>query len=56
VIEFDGQPVASIDALHKLLTGDRIGQSSPLTILRRAEKIALQVIPAESPSHQTTSD
>jgi S1-C subfamily serine protease len=51
LIEFDGQPVASIDALHKLLTGDRIGRHWPLTILRGTEKIALQVTPAESPSH-----
>src|SRR5437868_5144211 len=33
LLDFNGQPVASIDALHKLLTIDQIGTSSQLTIL-----------------------
>src|SRR6266436_5265734 len=31
MVEFNGQPIPSIDALHKLLTGDQIGKPSPLT-------------------------
>ena len=41
MVEFNGQPVPSIDALHKLLTADRIGVESPLTILRGTEKLSL---------------
>ncbi len=35
VIDFGGTPVASIDALHRELKGDRIGQPIPLRILRQ---------------------
>lgn len=48
VVEFKGQPIPSIDALHKLLTGDQIDVESDLTIVRRTEKLMLQVRPAES--------
>jgi S1-C subfamily serine protease len=48
VVEFKGQPIPSIDALHKLLTGDQIDVESDLTIVRRTEKLTLRVKPAES--------
>lgn len=48
MVEFNGQPVPSIDALHKLLTADRIGVESPLTILRGTEKLFLPITPQES--------
>ncbi|MGO8925787.1 MAG: S1C family serine protease [Limisphaerales bacterium] len=48
LVEFNGQPVPSIDALHKLLTADRIGVESPLTILRGTEKLPLLITPQES--------
>jgi len=40
--------VAGIDDLHRLLTETRVGVSSSITILRRAEKRNLWVIPDES--------
>ena len=49
MVSFNGQPVPSIDALHKLLTGDQIGSQSPLTIIRGSEKLTLLITPAESP-------
>ena len=48
MVEFNGQPVPSIDALHKLLTADRIGVESRLTILRGSEKLDLPITPQES--------
>jgi S1-C subfamily serine protease len=48
LIEFDGQPIPTIDALHKLLTGERIGIASSITFIRNTEKVALQITPAES--------
>ncbi len=48
MVEFNGQPIPSIDTLHKLLTGDQIGVASSLTILRGTEKIALPITPGES--------
>jgi S1-C subfamily serine protease len=48
MVEFNGQPVQSIDALHKLLTADRIGVESRLTVLRGVEKLDLPITPQES--------
>ena len=48
VVEFNGQPIPSIDALHKLLTGDQIGVTSKLTILRGTEKMTLAITPGEN--------
>ena len=48
VVEFSGQPVASIDALHKLLTGAQVGVRSPLGVIRHSEKLVLDIVPEES--------
>ena len=48
IVEFDGRPVATIDALHKLLTESRIGTRSPLTVIRHTEKLNLEIVPGES--------
>jgi S1-C subfamily serine protease len=47
MVELNGQSIPSIDTLHKQLTGDKIGRSLPLTILRGTEKVALEVAPEE---------
>src|SRR5438034_6851171 len=48
IIGFDDQPIAGIDDLHKLLTEQRIGRESSLTIIRGTEKLSLEVMPEES--------
>ena len=48
MVAFNGQPIPSIDALHKLLTGDQIGAEAELTIIRGTEKLMLRVTPGES--------
>jgi S1-C subfamily serine protease len=48
VVEFSGQPVASIDALHKLLTGAHVGVRSRLGVVRHSEKLELDIVPEES--------
>jgi len=48
IVEFAGQPVATIDALHKLLTESRIGTKTPMTAVRHTEKLALEITPGES--------
>ena len=48
VYEFGGQPVPSIDSLHKLLTESRIGVSTPMGVIRHTEKLTLMIQPAES--------
>jgi S1-C subfamily serine protease len=48
IFELEARPVAGIDALHKLLTEERIGIRTRLGVLRGSEKIFLEVLPAES--------
>ncbi|HTD87796.1 MAG TPA: PDZ domain-containing protein, partial [Candidatus Binatia bacterium] len=50
MVEFNGQPIPSIDALHKLLTGDQIGVTGKLTVLRGTEKLAVEITPRETES------
>jgi S1-C subfamily serine protease len=47
IVAFDDQPVNGIDDLHRLLTGERIGAASRLTVVRRAQKLELPVVAAE---------
>ena len=48
LVQFGDAEIVSIDVLHKLLTAERIGVPSTLTILRGTEKLALTIVPAES--------
>lgn len=36
IVALDGDPVSGVDALHRLLTEERIGREVALTVLRRA--------------------
>src|SRR5438552_15851298 len=47
IVQFSGQPIPSIDALHKLLTADQIGATAQLTIIRGTEKLTIEITPAE---------
>jgi S1-C subfamily serine protease len=48
IVIYAGQPVAGIDELHRLLTEKSVGVRSPLTVLRGAEKVILDIVPEES--------
>lgn len=48
IIEFDGHPIQGIDDLHKLLTDERIGRKTPVTIIRGTQKLTIEVVPRES--------
>jgi len=50
IVGLDDSPIAGIDDLHKLLTEDRIGRKSSLVIVRRTDKLSLEVVPRESQS------
>lgn len=45
IVGFDEQPIAGIDDLHRLLTEERIGRKSPLIVIRRTERLTLEVLP-----------
>ena len=48
IVAFNGQPVASVHDLHKVLVGEQIGVSATLTVIRHTEKLELPILPAES--------
>jgi S1-C subfamily serine protease len=48
IIGLEGQPIANIDDLHKLLTEEMIGKAVTLTVIRRYDKLQLKVMPEES--------
>jgi S1-C subfamily serine protease len=48
LVELAGKPVAGIDALHKLLTEERIGVSTRLGLVRGTERLDVEIVPAES--------
>jgi S1-C subfamily serine protease len=50
IVGFGDQTVGSIDTLHRLLTHDQAGRRAPLTILRRNDKLTLDIVPEESKS------
>jgi S1-C subfamily serine protease len=45
IVGFDGEPIGSVDELHKFLSHERVGVRSRLTILRRNQKVVLDIIP-----------
>jgi S1-C subfamily serine protease len=47
IVGFKGQPVATIDDLHKRLVAAEIGVTSPMMIIRGKEKLFLLVTPRE---------
>jgi|SRR5713226_1306816 len=50
IIGYDNHPVAGIDDLHRLLTEDCVDKTASIVVLRRAQKITLQIVPKELPA------
>ena len=48
IIELDGKAVRNIDDLQRLLTDEKVGATVPIVILRRTEKLTVQITPQES--------
>jgi S1-C subfamily serine protease len=48
IVALEGQPVAGVDDLHRVLTDVRVGVSCSLTVLRWTEKLELKVVPEEA--------
>jgi len=47
IVAFGGHPVAGIDDLHRLLTGERIGQPTTISVLRRSRLLEVAITAAE---------
>ena len=50
ILSFKGNPVSSIDDLHRLLVGSEIGQRSVLSVIRGTEMLDFLVTPRELPA------
>ena len=48
IVALEGQPVAGVDDLHRVLTDVRVGVSCSLTVLRWTEKLELKIVPEEA--------
>ncbi|TMH71163.1 MAG: trypsin-like serine protease [Betaproteobacteria bacterium] len=49
IIGYDGENVAGVDELHRLLSAERIGKTTKVTLLRRTQKLDLPIRAAELP-------
>jgi S1-C subfamily serine protease len=47
IVGFGDGIVSGVDALHRALTGERVGAATRLNVLRRGERRALTVVPTE---------
>jgi S1-C subfamily serine protease len=48
IVGFDSQAIAGIDDLHRMLTEEKVGVKTTLTIIRHTEKLNLDIVPEES--------
>jgi S1-C subfamily serine protease len=48
IVGYAGHPIGGIDDLHRLLVEGRVGVPAPLTVLRRSERMELEIVPEES--------
>ena len=48
IVGYDDHPVPGIDALHQLLTDEKVGVVAQVTVLRHGEKRLISVVPQES--------
>jgi S1-C subfamily serine protease len=48
IVGYNDQPIAGIDDLHRLLTDTQVGVRATLTIIRRTERLRLDIMPEES--------
>jgi S1-C subfamily serine protease len=49
IVAFDDHPVTAIDDLHRVLTEEQVGAKAHLTVLRRRERLTLDIVPCEAP-------
>ena len=52
IVSLAGQPVAGVDDLHKLLTGNAIGVPTAIVVLRNSDQVALEIEPVASPTRR----
>jgi S1-C subfamily serine protease len=53
IVGFAGEPVGTVDELHRLMTEERVGKPASIIVLRRMEKRELLVTPREAAPRDT---
>jgi S1-C subfamily serine protease len=48
IVALEGQPVAGVDDLHRVLSDTRAGARVELSVIRGTQKLALEIVPEES--------
>ena len=48
IVALEGQPVAGVDDLHRMLSDVRAGGTAELTVLRGTERMRLAIVPEEA--------
>ena len=48
IVGYNDQPIGGIDDLHRQLTAVQLGARARLTVIRRTEKLVLEIVPEES--------
>ncbi|HSB77482.1 MAG TPA: PDZ domain-containing protein, partial [Candidatus Methylomirabilis sp.] len=48
IVGYAGHPIGGIDDLHRLLVEGRVGVPAPLTIVRRFDRMDVEIVPEES--------
>jgi S1-C subfamily serine protease len=48
IVAYDDRPIPGIDELHRMLTDQKVGVKSALTIIRGGEKLTLSITPEDS--------
>ncbi len=48
VVGFAGQPLSGVDDLHRLLTEERVGRRTGISVLRGGQRLPLEIVPEES--------
>ncbi len=49
IVGFGGTPIAGLDDLQRMLTGERVGAPSDLTLIRGTDQLTLEIVPAARP-------
>ena len=48
IVGLGERPIPDVDALHRALSDTPIGETTTLVVLRRSEKLTIEIVPAES--------